>query len=158
MRIDGTPATMSKLTMLVIAGVAASTGNGTTGAFGNGSGSTLGAVAAAVWARSLLTRDCGAGSSCTLIPRIDPSHPEAREHLFFGCLQSKGTLAWTSQLQPKGATDKIFVPVPASAHSFGAGVTKVAAVHPAQSSFFSQLASPPLAVPDRMTFAPRNQR
>lgn len=32
--------------MLVMAGVAASTGKGTTGAFGNGSGSTSGAVAA----------------------------------------------------------------------------------------------------------------
>ena len=44
-RIDGTPATIMRLTMLVIAGVAASTGNGTTGAFGKGSISTIGAVA-----------------------------------------------------------------------------------------------------------------
>src|SRR4051794_11044526 len=53
-RIDGTPATIIRLTMLVIAGVAASTGNGTTGAFGNGSISTIGAVA--VCTRSLVAR------------------------------------------------------------------------------------------------------
>src|SRR5436189_3880237 len=46
-RIDGTPAATSMFTTLVTAGDADSTGNGRTGAFGNGSGSGAGACAAA---------------------------------------------------------------------------------------------------------------
>src|SRR5437588_3068796 len=44
-KIDGTPETTSRLTTDVIAGDADSIGNAKTGAFGNGSSSTAGAVA-----------------------------------------------------------------------------------------------------------------
>ena len=57
-----------------------------------------------------VTRDCGAGTSCTLMPRI-----EAEGKMFSGCLQSSGALVWNVTVH--GPSDTVKIAVPTSAQS-----------------------------------------
>lgn len=73
-------------------------------------------------------RDCGAGTSCTDIPRV------ASEGLLYrGCLQSKGALHWSIPVQ--GTSDDVMLPVPKIARSLSVLFTitdptqKVGATH-----------------------------
>ncbi|NVB79284.1 MAG: hypothetical protein HOV81_12885 [Kofleriaceae bacterium] len=56
------------------------------------------------------TRDCGYGTSCTNIPRI-----EASGRMFGGCLQSRGALSWDIPIQ--GPSASVQLPLPAAARS-----------------------------------------
>lgn len=56
------------------------------------------------------TRDCGAGTSCALIPRV-----EAQGAMFAGCLQAHGSLRW--QLPIHGPSDTVALPIPDVARS-----------------------------------------
>ncbi|HTL32592.1 MAG TPA: hypothetical protein VL326_05690 [Kofleriaceae bacterium] len=56
------------------------------------------------------TRDCGAGTSCTQLPRLPASG-----HMFSGCLQSTGALSWTIPIT--GPASDVPLPIPASARS-----------------------------------------
>lgn len=56
------------------------------------------------------TRDCGAGTSCALIPRV-----EAAGAMFAGCLQAHGSLRW--DLPVHGTSDTVALPIPDSARS-----------------------------------------
>src|SRR5207249_4596158 len=56
------------------------------------------------------TRDCGTGTSCTLIPRV-----EAHGAMFAGCLQSHGALRW--EIPIHGPSDDVLLPIPDSARS-----------------------------------------
>jgi hypothetical protein len=56
------------------------------------------------------TRDCGVGTTCTRMPRV-----EANGAMFDGCLQSQGTLAWS--IPTHGPTSDVFLPIPESARS-----------------------------------------
>jgi len=51
------------------------------------------------------TRDCGAGTACALIPRV-----EAAGAMFAGCLQARGSL--TFPLPVHGPTDFVALPIP----------------------------------------------
>jgi hypothetical protein len=62
------------------------------------------------------TRDCGTGTSCALIPRI-----EANGSMFAGCLQSQGALAWPLPIQ--GSSDTVRLPIPDSARSVAITMT-----------------------------------
>lgn len=56
------------------------------------------------------TRDCGAGTACTAIPRV-----EAGGALFRGCLPSRGSITWT--IPVVAPSDEIVLPVPQAARS-----------------------------------------
>lgn len=56
------------------------------------------------------TRDCGAGTSCALIPRV-----EAAGAMFAGCLQAHGALRWS--LPVHGPSDTVPMPIPDVARS-----------------------------------------
>ncbi len=56
------------------------------------------------------TRDCGVGTSCAQIPRI-----EANGAMFAGCLQASGSLAWTIPVH--GSAETIKLPIPDTARS-----------------------------------------
>ncbi len=56
------------------------------------------------------TRDCGVGTSCAHIPRI-----EASGAMFAGCLQSAGALVWNIPVH--GSSDTVQLPVPDTARS-----------------------------------------
>jgi hypothetical protein len=56
------------------------------------------------------TRDCGAGTSCTQIPRV-----AAQGFMFAGCLQSTGALSWSVPIM--GPASDVALPIPASARS-----------------------------------------
>lgn len=56
------------------------------------------------------TRDCGAGTECTLIPRV-----EAAGAMFSGCLQAQGSLTFT--LPVHGPSDFVALPIPKAARS-----------------------------------------
>ncbi len=56
------------------------------------------------------TRDCGVGTSCAEIPRV-----EANGVMFAGCLQSTGSLAWSIPVH--GAAETIKLPIPNTAQS-----------------------------------------
>jgi hypothetical protein len=56
------------------------------------------------------TRDCGAGTSCTEIPRV-----AANGHMFSGCLQTTGALSWSIPIT--GPASDVALPIPASARS-----------------------------------------
>jgi hypothetical protein len=62
------------------------------------------------------SRDCGTGTSCALIPRI-----EADGAMFAGCLQSQGSLAWPLPVQ--GSSDTIRLPIPDTARSVAITMT-----------------------------------
>jgi hypothetical protein len=62
------------------------------------------------------TRDCGTGTSCAAIPRI-----EADGAMFQGCLQSTGALAWTLPID--GAATTIALPIPDTARSVAVTMT-----------------------------------
>ena len=51
------------------------------------------------------TLDCGAGTSCALIPRV-----EAEGSIFAGCLQAHGALRWN--LPVHGPSDAVALPIP----------------------------------------------
>jgi hypothetical protein len=56
------------------------------------------------------TRDCGVGTGCANIPRI-----ESGGVMFAGCLQSAGSLAWNIQVH--GSADTVKLPIPDTARS-----------------------------------------
>jgi hypothetical protein len=56
------------------------------------------------------TRDCSAGTSCALIPRV-----EAQGAMFAGCLQAHGSLRW--ELPIHGPADTVALPIPDVARS-----------------------------------------
>ncbi len=56
------------------------------------------------------TRDCGFGTSCTNIPRV-----EASGRMFGGCLQSRGALSWEIPIQ--SPSSQVQLPIPATARS-----------------------------------------
>lgn len=56
------------------------------------------------------TRDCGAGTSCTQLPRV-----AAQGHMFGGCVQSTGALTWTVPIT--GPSTDVALPIPLSARS-----------------------------------------
>jgi len=56
------------------------------------------------------TRDCGVGTSCAEIPRV-----EANGAMFAGCLQSSGSLTWNIPVH--GSAETIKLPVPNTARS-----------------------------------------
>lgn len=56
------------------------------------------------------TRDCGAGTACALIPRV-----EAAGSMFAGCLQAHGSL--TFPLPVHGPTDFVALPIPDAARA-----------------------------------------
>ena len=56
------------------------------------------------------TRDCGAGTSCTLIPRV-----AAAGHMFGGCLQDHGALSWSIPIA--SPSQDVDLPVPQRARS-----------------------------------------
>ena len=55
-------------------------------------------------------RDCGDGTSCALIPRV-----EADGAMFAGCLQAHGSLRW--ELPVHGTSDTVPLPIPDTARS-----------------------------------------
>lgn len=56
------------------------------------------------------TRDCGPGTACTLLPRVD-----AAGHLFNGCLQDNGALTWSIPIS--GPSTDVVLPIPQGARS-----------------------------------------
>jgi hypothetical protein len=62
------------------------------------------------------TRDCGAGTGCALIPRV-----EANGAMFAGCLQAHGSLRWS--LPVHGPSDTVPLPIPSSARSVAVTMT-----------------------------------
>jgi hypothetical protein len=67
------------------------------------------------------TRDCGAGTACALIPRV-----EASGAMFAGCLQSHGALRFS--LPVHGPTDFVALPIPGPFGSFSTEVARAVAV------------------------------
>ena len=59
------------------------------------------------------TRDCGTGTACTLIPRIDDP---ANGAMFAGCLQARGMLRWPIPMRGP-SDDHVLLPVPDSARA-----------------------------------------
>ena len=57
-----------------------------------------------------VTRDCGAGMSCTQLPRV-----AAQGHMFGGCVQSTGALTWNVPIA--GPSTSVALPIPQSARS-----------------------------------------
>ena len=62
------------------------------------------------------TRDCGTGTSCSGIPRV-----EANGALFEGCLQAEGALAWNIPIS--GQEQPVPLPIPDSAQSVAVTLT-----------------------------------
>jgi hypothetical protein len=58
------------------------------------------------------TRDCGAGTGCSLIPRIEAP---ANGAMFAGCLQSHGSLRWSIPIH--GPSQDVLLPIPDTARS-----------------------------------------
>lgn len=56
------------------------------------------------------TRDCGAGTACTEIPRV-----AAAGHMFGGCLQDSGALTWSMPIA--GPSSNVLLPIPKGARS-----------------------------------------
>lgn len=56
------------------------------------------------------TRDCGPGTACTQLPRVD-----AGGHMFGGCLQDSGALTWSIPIS--GPSSDVVLPIPQGARS-----------------------------------------
>jgi hypothetical protein len=66
------------------------------------------------------TRDCGAGTGCTAVPRVEVKDVMPTPK-FAGCLQSRGSLSWT--LPVHGPDETVLLPIPDTARSVSVTMT-----------------------------------